>query len=139
MAVQTITMGPGKFTIGEAGDLTVFSSQVTSIVLKPSVDKGDPIDVLSGEQASGDRSEKFTLEGTLLQDFGATDSTTEYLFENRGTDMPFEYVPSTSRGKKITGILTVEAIDIGGDVKTKPTSDFAFDVIGTPVIGTVTI
>lgn len=137
MTTNTVTMGPGKFTIGEVADLTVFSGQVTNIVLKPSVDKGDAIDVLDGGQVSGDRSESFTLEGTLLQDLGATESTTEFLFENRGTDLPFEYVPNSAMGKKITGVLTVEAIDIGGDVKSKPTSDFTFDVIGVPVIGTV--
>lgn len=137
MTTNVITMGPGKFTIGDTADLTVFSGQVTSIKLVPSVDKGDAIDVLDGGQVSGDRSESFTLEGTLLQDFGATDSTTEYLFENRGTEQPFVYIPNSSQGKQITGILTVEAIDIGGDVKTKPTSDFTFDLIGIPVIDAI--
>lgn len=138
MATNAITMGPGTFTIGEESDLTVFSGQVTSIKLVPSVDKGDAIAVLDGGSVSGDRTESFTLEGTLLQDFGTTESTTEFLFENRGTEMPFEYVPASALGKKISGILTVEAIDIGGDVKTKPTSDFTFDILGTPVIGTLT-
>ncbi|WP_104087264.1 hypothetical protein [Arthrobacter sp. GMC3] len=139
MTTNVITMGPGKFTIGDTADLTVFSGQVTSIKLVPSVDKGDPIDVLDGGQAPGDRKESFKLDGTLLQDFGATKSTTEYLFTKRGTEQPFLYIPNSSQGKQITGVLTVEAIDIGGDVKTKPTSDFSFDLIGVPVIAPITL
>lgn len=136
MAVNTITMGPGKFTIGDVAALTTFDSQVRAIRLVPSVDNGDPIDVLSGEQVAGDRSESFTIEGTMLQDFGSTASRTEWLFEHRGETHSFEFVPSTAAGKKITGQLQVEAIEIGGDVKTKPESDFEFNVIGVPVIGT---
>jgi hypothetical protein len=137
MAVNTITMGPGKLTIGASGDLTTFSGQVTSCRLVPSVDNGDQIKVLSGESVAGDRSESFTLEGTLLQDFGATGSTTEWLFNNRGETHVFSFEPSTAAGKKFTGSLIVEAIEVGGDVDTKPTSDFTFNLVGAPVITAV--
>lgn len=134
MAIQTMTVGPGKFSIGDTGDLTVFESQVRKLTLTPSVDKGDPLAVLSGEKASGDRSESWTLEGTLLQDFGSTDSTTEWLFDHRGEDHPFEYTPNNSGGKKITGTVTVEAIGIGGEVEAKAESDFEFALVGEPKI-----
>lgn len=134
MAVNTVTVGAGKLTIGASTDLTTFSGQVTACRLVPSVDQGDSIMVLSGESVAGDRTESFALEGTLLQDLGATISTTEWLFTNRGETHVFEFVPSTAAGKKITGSLVVEAIEIGGDVSTKPTSDFSFVVVGAPVI-----
>jgi len=137
MPVATLTVGPGKLQIGDTENLTMFESQIRSAKLVPSVDKGDPIDVLSGEQVSGDRSESFALEGTMLQDFGATDSRTEWLFEHRGQTHPFEYTPNNAAGKKITGQLEVEAIDIGGDVKSKAESDFSFTLIGAPVIAAV--
>ena len=136
MAVESITIGPGTLSIGATDKLTTFESQTTSCKLVPSVDKGDNIPVLSGEEVAGDRSESFTLEGTFLQDFGSTGSRTEWLFTHRGEQHPFVYVPNTAKGKKITGTLTVEAVEIGGDVKSKPTSDFEFSLIGPPVIGT---
>lgn len=139
MATEAITVGPGKLTIGAPENLSTFSGQITSAKIVPSVDKGDPIDVLDGGQVAGDRSESWTLEGTLLQDLGATESTTEWLFEHRGEEHPFEYIPNSARGKTITGVVGVEAIEIGGDVKTKPTSDFTFDLIGAPVIAAITI
>lgn len=137
MAVNTITVGAGSLTIGATTDLTNFSGQVTSCRLVPSVDQGDAINVLSGESVAGDRTESFTLEGTLLQDFGSTESTTEWLFEHRGETHVFEYTPSTAKGRKVTGSVVVESIEIGGDVSTKPTSDFSFTLVGEPVIAPV--
>lgn len=137
MAVNTITVGAGSLTIGASTDLTNFSGQVTACRLVPSVDQGDNIAVLSGESVAGDRTESFTLEGTLLQDFGATGSTTEWLYTNRGETHVFEFIPSTAKGRKITGSLIVEAIEVGGDVSTKPTSDFTFTLVGAPTFAAV--
>lgn len=137
MTVNYITMGPGTLSIGDA-PLKDFSSQCTSVKLTPAVDNGEPINVLSGEQVAGDRSESFTLDGTFLQDLGV-DSATEWLFTNRGETMPFVFVPSTTAGRQISGDLVVEAIDIGGDVKTKPTSDFSFVVVGAPTIAAAAV
>jgi len=137
MTVNTITVGPGKLTIGADAGLTNFSSQIRSGKLVPSVDKGDPIHVLSGEEVPGERTEKFQLTGNVQQDFGAIDSRVEWLWEHRGETHDFEYVPSTAAGRTITGQLIVEAVDIGGDVKSKPTSDFAFDLVGEPVFDAI--
>lgn len=137
MATDVITVGPGTFTIGSDLDLTSFSGQVTSLRLVPNVDVGEALHVLDGGEVSGDRTESWAVSGTMLQDFGASESKTEWLFDNRGTDFPFSYSPNSARGKQITGTLTVEAIEIGGDVKTKPTSDFEFKLVGPPAIETL--
>lgn len=137
MTVNTITMGPGTLTLGESGTLATLSSQVTACRLVPTVENEDPLNVLSGEQAPGDRSESWALAGTILQDLGALDSTTEFLFTNRGVQMPFEFIPSTAAGKGFTGQIIPEAIEMGGDAKTKPTSDFEWQLVGEPVLGDV--
>jgi len=142
MAVDFYTVSPGTLTIGTDADLTDFSAQVTSCKLTPAVNNGDPINVLSGEQVAGDRTESFTLDGTFLQDFGSSSgggsaSKTEWLFTHRGETKDFVFVPSTTRGRAITGQLVVEAIDVGGDVKTKPTSDFSFVIVGEPAMGAI--
>lgn len=135
MAVKTVTMGPGKLTIGSDLNITNFESQVTSVRLVPNVDSEDPVHVLSGESVAGDRAESFTLEGSMLQDFGSEDSTTEWLFNHRGEEHPFSFTPNSGKGRKVTGNLVVEAIEIGGDARTKPQSDFEFVVVGSPIIG----
>lgn len=137
MAIKTVKIGPGSLTIGGTTDLTNFESQARACKLVPNVESEDPFYVLSGEQSEGDRTESWTLEGTFVQDFGATDSTTEWLFEHRGERHPFTYVPNSVAARQITGELIVEAIEIGGDANTRPSSDFEFVVIGEPVIGAV--
>lgn len=137
MAIQRTVTGPGKFTIGDTGAITVFDSQVTEIVLEPDISKGDARKVLSGETAPGSRTESWTLKGKILNDFGSTESRVEYCFEHRGQDLPFRFTPSTATGKEITGTLTVEPIAIGGEVGETPESDFEFLLIGEPVLGAV--
>ena len=137
MAVKTLTIGPGKLSIGSDALIQQFESQVTSVKLVPNTETEDAINVLSGEQVAGDRSESFTLEGEMLQDFGDTDSRTEWLFNHRGEEHPFSFTPNSSKAKKITGNLVVEAITIGGEARTKATSDFEFQVIGSPVIAAI--
>lgn len=138
MTVNTLTMGPGTLVLGDVGDTQAFSSQVTNVRLVPSVDNGDPLNVLSGESVPGDRDESWTLAGTLVQDIGAgiagADSLVEWLFTNRGTEVPFTFVPNTARGRQFSGTLTIEAVEMGGDAKTKPTSDFEWALSGDPVL-----
>lgn len=134
--VQTLTIGPGVLTIGADTDLQQFEQQATSCKVTPSVDKGDRVPVLAGVSVPGDRTESFTLNGTFLQDFGKDNSTTEWLWEHRGEVHPFTYTPNASNGRSITGRLTVEAIEIGGDAETKPTSDFEFELEAAPTFGT---
>ena len=137
MPVKAPSVGPGRLTIGSAGALQNFSSQIRGARLVPNVTKGDPIDVLSGEQAPGDRTEAHTLVVNLQSDFGYAASLTEWLWEHRGEQQPFEYVPNNTLARGITGQLVVEPIEVGGDVKTKPAVEVTFDVIGDPVFGNV--
>lgn len=129
--------GPGKFTVGETADLTVFDSQVLSIELAPDVSKGDDKTVLSGEVAPGDRTESWALSGTLISDFGAESSLVEYCFTKRGTQQPFTFTPSLTSGKQITGILTIEATAIGGEVGETPEPDFEFSLVGEPTLAAI--
>lgn len=134
MAIKQMELWNGSLTIGAEGAPTSFSSQLTKVVLKPSVNTGDPRYVLSGETAPGERTETWALEGTLIQDFGTDAATalTEFCFTNRGKPMPFDFVPNGSSTKGVRGTLTVEAVDIGGDVKTNNESDFGFTLVGEP-------
>lgn len=137
MAVKTLTMGPGVLTIGELGTLKAFQSQVTNCRLTPAVDRGDALNVLSGESVPGDRDESWTLAGTLVQDFGDDAGVWQFCFDNRGTQLPFVFVPNNADGRQATGTLTVEAVELGGDAKAKPTSDFEFALVGDPDISDV--
>lgn len=137
MTIQRTKTGPGKFTVGESGDLTTFDSQVLSITLEPDVSKDEDREVLSGEIAAGERTENWNLTGTLLNDFGQTGSLVEFCFTNRGQEKPFRFTPSTASGKEITGTIMIEALAIGGDVGVTPETDFEFALVGSPTLGAI--
>lgn len=138
MPVNTVRVASGKLTIGAIEDMRNLTAQVTSCVLTPSVDTGDPVMNLAGEQVAGDTTRTWTLDATIFQDFGAVDSVVEFCFENAGSEMPFSYTPNSSTGKTIDGTLVVEAVAIGGEAGTKATSEFSFQVLGTPTINPIT-
>ena len=133
-SIGTTILGPGTLTLGEATSLHAMSNQVTSVKLVPKVDKEKGITVLSGKKKGGARSESWTLEGKFLFDMGTSDSTSDYLFDNRGKDVNFTFTPSSARGTTFTGTLTVESSEIGGDVDVDNTEvDFSFELVGEPV------
>jgi hypothetical protein len=127
-----INVGPGVLSIGEPDALVAFQSQTIGCRLVPSVNRGDAINLLDGSTVAGDRTESWQLRGNHLQDLGAQDSRTEYLFTHRGQEQPFTFTPSTAAGTSFSGVLIVEAVEMGGDAKTKPTSEFQFDLVGSP-------
>lgn len=132
--IGTTILGAGTLTLGSATSLHTMSHQVTEVKLVPSVDKGDTVTVLSGKKKGGTRAEAWKLEGKFLFDLGTTDSTSDYLFDNRGQDVDFTFTPSTARGTTFTGKLTVESSEIGGAVDVDNQEiDFSFDLVGEPV------
>lgn len=136
MVVHAPAIGPGRLTIGAGATTADFSSQCRGARIVPNVTKGDPIDVLSGEQAPGDRTETVTLVANIQNDFGRVNSLAEWLWNHRGEVHDFEYVPNTL-GRRITGQITVEPIEIGGEVKTKPAHEVTFDLVGEPLFDDV--
>lgn len=129
MAVKRTVLGPGHLIIDPSTGPMAFESQVTNCRLVPSVDTGDAIPVLSGERVAGDRTESFTLQGSMIPDFGQEGSLQEWLFTNRGKTMDFEFVPRKDLSKQLVGSLVVEAVEIGGDVTTSNPVDFEFQVL----------
>ena len=136
MPISSYKMGPGSFTIG-AAPLDV-SCQVTSLVVTPTenVTTEDAVHVLCGDvlPASDTADYTFTVSGTVLQDLAAS-GIVDYTWTNMGDEVPFEFVPSTADARSVTGTCRVVPLTIGGDVSSRPTSDFEWACIGTPVFG----
>ncbi|MBM7052219.1 hypothetical protein [Rothia sp. ZJ1223] len=130
-SIGTTILGPGTLTLGANTSMHTMSNQVTSVKLVPKVDREKGLTVLSGLKKGGARSESWTLEGKFLFDLGTAESTSDYLFDNRGQDVPFTFTPATARGTTFTGTLTVESAEIGGDVDIDNLEvDFSFEVQG---------
>lgn len=140
MTVQSYKMGPGTFKLGEDGVKDV-SCQVTSLIVAASenVDKDDDIDTLCGDSITGEESVTYTwtVSGNLVQDLAAS-GVVAYTWTNKGTVVDFEFIPNTVGDRAVTGQVRLVPISVGGDVKSRPTSDFEWQVpaaSGDPVLG----
>lgn len=132
MTATVIEIGPGTLTIGAPESLVDFADQCTSAELVPSVDKEKPRRVLSGRNVPGARTESAKLVCEFLNDFGVADSRSEWLWDKRGTEQPFKYVPNDSNARAIEGTLVVEPIAIGGKAGDKPEKQVEFDLVDMP-------
>jgi hypothetical protein len=128
-------MGPGTLTIGETGEPVDFTSQVTKCTVKWAVNEEDATPVLSGEELEGEETHTASLTATLIQDL-TEEGLVDYTWGNKGAQVPFTFVPSTAAGRAISGVVKVRPIDVGGDVKKRPTSDIEWPCVGEPVLGT---
>jgi len=129
--IKTFKLGPGTLTIGETGTPVDFSHQCTKIMVKWSKDKEDAVPVLSGEELAGDVTYSASLNATLLQDLDPeVDGIVDWSWAHKGEQHPFSFVPLV--GKSITGVVEVDPLDVGGDVKKRNTSDIEWSCVGEP-------
>lgn len=130
MTIQSYKLGPGTLTFDGIVGPDV-SAQITKGAITPTVNKSTTaaIPVLSGEEVpeEHDVSYAWTLDGTLLQDI-STAGFIAWTWANKGLFKSFTFVPNTVADRRVTGFIRVDPVVLGGDVKTRPTSDFSFDV-----------
>lgn len=139
MPIKSFKMGPGTLRLGVAGVQDV-SCQIRNCRVVPSenVTTTDDLVVLCGETLKGDSTATytFTLEGTLVQDIDAA-GVVAYTWDNRGDEVPVEFIPSTTEGRKVTGTVRLVPLVIGGDVAARNTSDFTWSFTVDPVLAAV--
>jgi hypothetical protein len=106
------------------------------VVPTENVDTLDAVPMLCGDELPQEENASVTWQvtGTMQQDISAA-GVVAYTWDNSGAEVPFSFVPNTVAGREITGVVRVVPLTVGGDVKTRPTSDFTWSAIGTPVLG----
>jgi hypothetical protein len=80
----------------------------------------------------------FSLDLTLLQDWGAVDSASQYLFDHDAevVDFTLEGISVTGATVTVTGQVTVVAGALGGEAGTPLTADVSLPILGKPTIVT---
>lgn len=136
---NTQPLGPGILTLGDAAAATDISCQISAARIAWEKDADDDVPVLCGDTVPGGIVYTAALSGTLFQDFSSATAIGQYTWDNKGTQVPFVFVPSEAWGQQATGTLTIDPIDFGGDeVKAKMTSDFEFAIVGDPALSPYT-
>ena len=135
MAGTATKLGPGTLTIGDTGTLLDLSCQLSAAKVEWDKDKEDDTPVLCGESIAGGVDYTAKLTGTVLLDL-SDGGMVDYTWEQKGTQQPFVFVPSEAAAKQVSGILTVDPLDVGGDeVKKNMSVDFEWDCVGEPTFG----
>ena len=135
MTVNVTKLGPGLLTIGEVGTPVDISCQVSAMRIAWEKNKDDDIPTLCGDTAPGDLTYTATLTGTVFQDFGNPDGLGVLSWEQKGTTVPFVFVPSNVWAQQATGQVTIDPLDFGGDeVKASMVADLEWDIVGEPVL-----
>lgn len=127
-------LGPGVLTIGAVGAALDFSGRCTKATVVPKVNQSNDVPVLSGDTIAGDRDYEATLEATVFQDDLVAGGLVRYSWDHRGEQVPFTFAPYNN-GESISGVVTIDPIEIGGDVNKKNTADLKWSCVGFPTIG----
>lgn len=122
----------GVLTLGTAPG-NDFSCQPTNIRVTPTTDDdGDPVETLCGDMIPAGKKESWVLAGTAIQDFDSPTGFLSYCYDNALETVPFTWQPNIAGAPTWAGNVVIEALEEGGDVNTRITTDFEFDVAGKP-------
>lgn len=128
MPITVSKLKTGTLTL----DAIAFASQATNVRLVPEVDEqGDPIETLSGDKQGADEVTTWTLAIEAVQDFDAPAGFVKFCFDNAGEAVPFSWKASDT-SPTWSGSVTIRAVEFGGEVNTRNTTEAEFPVIGTP-------
>ena len=129
---QITKLGPGTLVLGSVGTQLDMSCQLTNFKVSAEGDSEDAEAVLCGDSIAGARTYAWTASGTLFQDIEA-DGVIDFTWKHAGVEMPFKFVPDSAATAAVTGRVTVDPLEFGGDVNVKNKSEFEWSIVGTPV------
>lgn len=132
MSITESRLKTGTLTLGDDDAVTVFACQATNVRVSPSYDDdGDALETLCGDQITAGKKESWTLAGTSVQDFDDPDGFLAYCYVNAMESVPFTWQPNP-KAPTWAGTCVVLALEEGGDVNARLTTDWEFDVEGRP-------
>lgn len=132
MAVNYARFGSGTLTLG-ATPLDV-SCQVVGALVGSTVETGDAITTLCGDQITSGLTTSSTLSGTMILD-PIAGGVGEFTWTNHGTEQPFEFTPNDEAGVSVSGTVLVTRLDIGGEeygAVMQP--EFEWAIVGEPIV-----
>ena len=133
MAITESRLKDGVLELGPTATAFDMSCQVTNARINSSYDDdGDAVETLCGDQIpAGRKLSGRSLAGTFIQDWtaAAAASITEYCYLHDLEEVAFTYTPNAA-GPTLSGTLRIEvpAETYGGDVNTRLTSDFEWQL-----------
>ncbi|AKJ72258.1 hypothetical protein [Gordonia malaquae] len=128
-----VALGPGTLTFGTVSvDMLDISCQVTAAKVTFDSDKEDDLPTLCGGVLAGEKNYTAKLEASAAQDI-EKDGLIDWTWKNKGKEMPVVFVPKNGEAAAINGVVVIDPVEFGGEVKKRNISEFEFDFVGMPV------
>jgi hypothetical protein len=134
MTITESRVRNGTLTFGTAtaGD-TTFACQATNVHVTPSYDSdGDAVTTLCGDELPEGKKESYVIGGTSIQDFDDPAGFLAYCYDNAMQTVDFSWEPNEDGAPTWAGQCVIVALEEGGDVNTRLTTDWEFDIVGRP-------
>lgn len=131
--IRSYKLGPGSLGLGAVPFDASAQLKNCRIEWSEEVDREDAVAMLNGEElpASENATYSAKLAGTVLQDLEAA-GMVAWTWDHAGEEVAFEFAPRDDVARKVTGVVRVAPLNLGGDVKSRPDSDLSWSCIGTP-------
>lgn len=126
-----LALGPGSLVFGAVGSELDISCQVTAAKVTFDNDKEDDLPTLCGSTIVGEKSYTAQLEFSAAQDIEA-DGLIDWTWKNAGAEVPFSFIPKEGETAAVTGVVVVDPVEFGGDVKKRNISDAEWNIVGMP-------
>jgi hypothetical protein len=129
MAIVESKLKTGSLLLGG----TEFACQATNVRIVPTFnEEGDNVETLCGDTLAPSTTTEWALQGTHIQDWDSAGmGIVEYSWVNNLVTVPFVWKPNAS-AVTYAGNVQVRALEVGGDVNTRITTDFDWPISGTP-------
>jgi len=139
MAVVESKLKTGTLLLGTSPGVEYACQQTNVRIVPEHNEDGDTVETLCGDVLAPSTTTSWSLQGTAIQDWDAVGGVSfiQYSWENNGEVVDFTWTPNTS-ATSFTGQVTVRALELGGDVNTRITSDFEWPMAGEPTATWVT-
>lgn len=124
-------MGPGVVAVGAVGTSIDITAQVQKAVVAWKGNAADSKKVLTGATVGGGKTYTATIALTVFQDDLRSGGMIDFTWAHKGEEHPITFTP-TNGGRSITGVITVDPIDYGGEFGAKNSSDITWDFVGDP-------
>ena len=111
-----------------------YSCQVINFTLESVAVTTDRAGTFCAAPATLNSASSWQVSFEYLQDWGATDSISELLFENDGSEIFFSFVPDVATVPTASGSFNAQAGNYGGDAGTSWTSSGTCGLTGKPTI-----
>ena len=124
----------------KAGTLTVdgvaFSTQASNVRLVPKTDdKGEVLEVLSGDVLTPSDTTTWSLVIEAVQDFSSPTGLINKSLAAAGTLVPYSWKPnSAAAGVTYSGTLRLRPVEIGGDVNARLATTAEWPCTGAPTV-----